>query len=255
MTASRRVALVTGAATRIGAHLAAVAAADGYHLHLHTGTRQAELARTAQRLRNSHGITVTTHLVDLRSQAAVQNWVRQLRTDPPELVVNNASHLPAPDHAHDWDAVRDALAIHALAPNELAQALPCHGHIVNILDARLSLIDGTRTGYEVAKHTLATLTFLHARRLAPKIRVNALAPGLILPAHPGSTDLPTLARRRAPLQRPATLEDLGTALLFLDRTSSVTGQIVYVDSGEHLGPPTHGQACLRDNVNAPIPRE
>lgn len=248
MTSSdgRQVALVTGAASRIGAHLAAVAAADGYALHLHTGHRRAELARTARHLADAHGVQITEHVVDLRSRQAVTAWVRDLRTDPPVLIVNNASYLPSLDGPSPvgWDEAAAAIAVHALAPLELAGTLADQGHIVNVLDARLPLLDGARTGYEIAKHTLASLTLLHARRLAPGVRVNALAPGLVLAPSSGG-DLYALARGRAPLRRPATLADLGAALRFLDRAASVTGQVIYVDAGEHLGQP--GQH--RDNVN------
>lgn len=244
----RRTALVTGAASRIGAHLAAVAAADGYALHLHTGSRRDELARTARRLAGAHGVQVTEHVVDLRSGEAVAAWVRGLRADPPSLIVNNASCFPPPDSAGPGrDRAAEALAVHALAPLELAGALDGaldgRGHIVNVLDARLPLLDGARTGYEIAKHALAALTLLHARRLAPSVRVNALAPGLVLPPASGG-DLAALARDRAPLRRPATLSDLGAALRFLDRAPSVTGQVIYVDAGEHLGPPGQHRTAI-----------
>ncbi|MFD0854483.1 SDR family oxidoreductase, partial [Actinomadura adrarensis] len=218
-----------------------VAAADGYDVHLHTGSRRADLERTAQRLHDAHGVTVVPHVVDLRSPTAIQAWAQRLRARPPELIVNNASCFPPPSDAHRWDVVRDALALHVLAPNELATVLPGRGHIVNVLDARLPLHDGARTGYEVAKHALAALTLIHARQLAPAIRVNALAPGLVLPPVNGDRDLWQLAAYRAPLQRPAVMEDLGAALRFLDHAPSVTGQILYIDSGEHLGPPARDE--------------
>lgn len=240
----RRVALVTGAASRIGAHLAAVAASEGYALHLHTGHRRAELARTARHLADTHGIDVTEHVVDLRSREAVKAWVRDLHTEPPTLIVNNASRFPRPDRTLGWDEVAEDIACHTLAPIELAGALAGRGHIVNVLDARLPLFDGVRAGYEVAKHALGTLTLIHARRLAPTVRVNALAPGLVLAPRSGG-DLEALARGRAPLRRPATLADLGAALLFLDRAFSVTGQVLYVDAGEHLGPPGERRTAIK----------
>lgn len=241
----RRVALVTGAVSRIGAYLAAVVAADGYALHLHTGHRRAKLARTARRLADAHGVPITAHVVDLRSGPAVTAWVRDLRVNPPSLIVNNASCFPPPDGPGPagWDQAAGALAVHALAPLELAGALAGRGHIVNVLDARLPLLDGARTGYEIAKHALAALTLLHARRLAPGVRVNALAPGLVLAPSSGG-DLTALARGRAPLQRPATLADLGTALRFLDHAPSITGQVIYVDAGEHLGPPGRHRTAI-----------
>ncbi|WP_017588765.1 SDR family oxidoreductase [Nocardiopsis ganjiahuensis] len=234
-----RWALITGAAHRIGAHLARTLAAHGYGLHLHTRTRG--LTPLAETLRQQHATPVITHRVDLSDRTATHHWARTLATgpQPPDLIVNNASPFPAPHRIDDLAVLDEGLAVHLIAPTQLYAALPDHGgHVVHLLDARLPLLDSLRPGYELSKHTLAAHTLLAARRLAPRIRVNALAPGLVLPP-PGHDQeyLEHLAIIRAPLQTPARLDDMGSALLFLDHAASVTGQIIHIDAGEHLGPP------------------
>ncbi|MFC5186469.1 SDR family oxidoreductase [Actinomadura harenae] len=238
-----RTALVTGAASRIGAALAAALAADGYTLHLHTGHDQARLHAKAQTLRARYGAAVTTHVVDLADQGAVSRWSAVLRDLRVDLLVNNASAFPAtrPLSSINWDDLHHALAVHLLAPLDLVRVVSRGrgGHVVNVLDARLRLLDGQRLDYELAKHTLAQSTLLLAKALAPKVRVNALAPGLVLPpvdAGHGPNWLVDQARERAVLQRPARLDDLSMALRFLEHAISVTGQVINVDSGEHLGP-------------------
>jgi pteridine reductase len=249
--AALRIALVTGASGRIGAFLAEVLAAAGYQLHLHTATHTQAVDTLATRLRAEHQIPVDTHCVDFRARRDVDDWITRLRADPPQLIVNNASAFPPRDTPKDWagwPAMRDLLAVHLLAPHlltGLAADVP-GAHVVNVLDARLRLLDADRIGYEIAKHSMSTYTLLAARRLAPQARVNALAPGLVFPP-PGhdARHLDRLARQRAPLARPACLDDLGRALLFLDTASSITGQVLYIDAGEHLGPgryPDHQQS-------------
>lgn len=237
MSGERRWALITGAARRTGAHLARGLATHGYGLHLHAHTSDPE--PLAQSLRAEAGIPVRTHRVDLADAEAVRSWAHHLRTGPcpPHLVVNNASPFPPPHEMDELDFLEEGLRIHLFAPAVLRAALPKEGgHMVNLLDARLALLDGTRPGYEVSKHALAAHTLLAARCLAPEVRVNAIAPGLLLPP-PGHDEahLSALARQRSPLGRPARPADAVAALLFLEEAISVTGQTIHVDSGEHLG--------------------
>ncbi|MDE3720122.1 SDR family oxidoreductase [Nocardiopsis sp. N85] len=240
MTGERRWALITGAGHRIGAHLAQTLACHGYGLHLHTRTHDA--APLADRLERDHRTPTVLHRVDLTDRTAIRTWARELAAadHPPSLIVNNASPFPSPHALEDLGALDEGIAVHLIAPTLLYQALPepQGGHVVHLLDARLGLWDGLRPGYELSKHALAAHTLVAARLLAPRIRVNALAPGLVLPP-PGRdrTHLEHLAASRAPLRAPARLDDLTAALLFLDHAPSVTGQILHVDSGEHLGPP------------------
>jgi len=237
VTAERRWALITGAAQRTGADLARGLAACGYGLHLHT--RTSDPAPLARSLRTKADVPVRTHRVDLADIELVRSWAHLLRTGPcpPCLVINNASPFPPPHEIDDLDRMEEGLRVHLMAPTILCAALPAQGgHVVNMLDARLALLDGARPGYEVSKHALAVYTLLAARRLAPRVRVNAIAPGLLSPP-PGrdETCLRALAHQRSPLGYPARSTDVVAALLFLEEAASVTGQIIHIDSGEHLG--------------------
>ncbi|MES0838280.1 SDR family oxidoreductase [Nocardiopsis tropica] len=237
MSGERRWALVTGAAQRTGAHLAHGLAGHGYGLHLHAYT--SDPAPLATALRAKAGVPVHTYRVNLADTEAVRSWAHHLSTgpNPPRLVVNNASPFPPPHGIDDLVLLEEGLRIHLFAPTVLQAALSEEGgHVVNMLDARLVLLDGIRPGYEVSKHALAAHTLLAARSLAPSVRVNAIAPGLLMPP-PGRDEshLCALASQRSPLGRPARLADVVAALLFLEKAVSVTGQVIYVDSGEHLG--------------------
>lgn len=248
-----RTALITGASRRIGAHLAETLAAAGYNLHLHTGHDANALQDLARRLRRTHHTEVTTHVVDLSAPDRVACWVQRLRDAPdrPHLVVNNASAFPPASRLTTVEETIRMLTLHLVAPIALTTTLDQHhgDHVVNVIDARVDLFSGERPAYELAKRLLRDYTLAAARQLAPRIRVNALAPGLVLPSLGNDIDhLTSLARDRAPLARAAGVDELGAALLFLDQALSVTGQIVYVDAGEHLGHPSRQEVDV-----SPIP--
>ncbi|WP_116244074.1 SDR family oxidoreductase [Nocardiopsis sp. FIRDI 009] len=241
MSRDPRCALITGAGRRVGAYLARSLARRGYALHLHA--RTSALGPLAFELREEFGTPVFTHHLDLEDTVRVQDWARDLRDTrfPPTLLVNNASPFPSGHSVTEIEHLERGLRVHLLAPTLLLDVLSRNGgHVVNMLDARLPLTDGLRPGYELSKHALAALTLMAAKRLAPRVRVNAIAPGLLLPP-PGhdAEALGVLARRRGPLRRPAHLEDVASALFFLEGAASVTGQVIHVDAGEHLGAPLY----------------
>jgi NAD(P)-dependent dehydrogenase (short-subunit alcohol dehydrogenase family) len=244
-----RTALVTGAARRIGAYLAESLAQAGYALHLHTGHDTQAITALAIRLREIYGIQVTPHVLDFTDSAGLRSWVRTLLSDEraPQLVVHAASHFPPPAEAGPPEALTTGFAVHVQAADALCEALDTSAgdaHLVNVLDARLDLLDSTRLGYELTKHTLARHTLLAAKRLAPLVRVNAISPGLVLPPRGrDAAHLRRLAEERAVLGTPANLADVSRALRFLEQVRSVTGQVIYVDAGEHLGPPLIGNRC------------
>ncbi len=237
MTGHRRSALITGAARRVGAYLARRLAALGYALHLHAHT--GDLESTAADIRREFNVPVSTHRLDLRDADTVRAWAQTVKSDenPPTLVVNNASRFPGPHAITDIGPLTEGMFVHLVAATVLLEALPdAGGHAVNMLDSRLLLLDGERPGYELSKHALAHQTLLAAKRLAPKVRVNAISPGLLLPSPShGEDELARLVLRRSPQYRAACLDDVAAALLFLESATSVTGQVIHVDAGEHLG--------------------
>ncbi|MFI1767338.1 SDR family oxidoreductase [Streptomyces sp. NPDC020800] len=236
-----RSALITGAARRIGAALAEDLAAQGYCLHLHAHTSGALLEQVAEDLRTRHGVRVRTHLADLADVTAVRRLVHDLIEDPhpPALVINNASEfLGHYDRAEctDIDTVARTLMVNTAVPIALSgvAAHGGNGHVVNITDAHTDLTCASHLPYDVSKAALADATARLAVLLAPGVRVNAVAPALVLPPPgAGEAELHEMAGR-APLLRPAPPADIVAAVRFLTGTASVTGQTIMIDSGAHL---------------------
>src|SRR5690348_350814 len=109
------------------------------------------------------------------------------------------------------------------------------GVIVNMLDERVWNLTPHFVSYTISKAGLWTLTQTMALALAPRIRVNAIGPGPVLPSPRQSDESFTRQFRATPLARPAMPEEIAAAVRFLLDTPSVTGQMIALDSGQHLG--------------------
>jgi len=126
---------------------------------------------------------------------------------------------------------------------QLSRALAAQGRsgqVLNLLDCRILSYDAEHAAYHLSKRMLFSLTRMLALELAPRLRVNAVAPGLILPP-PGRDEayLQALARTN-PLQRHGGAGDVVRAALFLMQSGFVTGQVIYVDGGHHMTGRTYG---------------
>jgi len=155
-----------------------------------------------------------------------------------DILINNAS-IFEPDTI--WDATEDSLLsnlrIHAIAPLTLAREMAKQGgegHIINLLDTRVTVYDKKHVSYHISKRVLVTLTRMLALELAPRIVVNGVAPGLILPpAGQDESYLQGLVYTN-PLKRHGGPADVTEAVLFLLRSHFITGQILYIDGGYHM---------------------
>jgi len=237
-------ALVTGAAHRLGKTFALALARRGYAILLHYHHSADEAAATADEIRS---LGVPAHLVqsDLTTDAGIAHLVSsldsRLATDDSQLkvLVNSASVMQKTDirltSAADWDAT---LALNLRAPFLLAQQVAGRmeegGLIVNITDVGAHKLWTGYPAYVVSKSALETLTRLQAKAYAPGIRVNAIAPGLVLPSENVTPEEWDKLVERLPLKRPAALDEVAAALTFLLDTPSVTGQTVTVDGGYSL---------------------
>jgi NAD(P)-dependent dehydrogenase (short-subunit alcohol dehydrogenase family) len=236
--AERGWALVTGAAKRIGRELALTAARAGYDVVVHHRDSEADAQATAARVTAiGHKAKVTradlTQVDDLEGLAAAS---------PLTLLVNSAS-LFEDDRmgslqAEGWDA---AMATNLRAPVLLAQAfaarLPqdCEGLVVNIIDQRVLRPTPQFFSYAVSKAALWAATQMTAQALAPRVRVNAIAPGPTLASIHQSQEAFAAEAGAVLLGRGPTAEEIGQALAYLIDARSVTGQMIAVDGGQHLG--------------------
>ena len=135
------------------------------------------------------------------------------------------------------EAVHRNVDVNALAPLALARALGAQGRpgaVVNLLDARITDYDHRHLSYHLSKRMLHTLTKIMAVELAPGIRVNAVAPGLVLPPEGKDEEyLASLAHSNL-LQAYGSEAGVREAVLFLLRSGFITGQVIYVDGGRNL---------------------
>jgi len=248
-TSSNKVALVTGAARRIGAAIARRLHADGYDLALHYRNSQVEMAALVAELNAARAGSVIALQADLaafdRLPELVANTVGHFgRLD---ALVNNASAFyPTPiggTTPAQWD---ELFASNARAPFFLSQAAAPHlqaarGGIVNLVDIHAEQALRGHTVYCMAKAALRMLTKSLAVDLAPALRVNAVAPGAILWPEHADAGKDTAAQdaliARTPLGRTGTPEEIAATVAWLlsDASGYVTGQTLRVDGGRGIG--------------------
>jgi len=240
----RPVALITGAAKRVGAQIARTLHAAGYDLALHYRHSRSEmdaLCAGLEAARAGSTLSIAGELDDTEQLPTIigQCIARFGRLD---ALINNASAFyPTPVGtvtAAQWD---ELFASNARAPFFLAQAAAPHlkstqGCIVNMVDIYAERPLPRHPVYCMAKAALAMMTLSLAKELAPQVRVNGIAPGAVLWPESGKeyTDQQELIAR-TPLQRAGAPEDVATAVLFLVRDAKfTTGQILRVDGGRAL---------------------
>ena len=233
------VALVTGAATRIGRVIAETLAAAGAGVVIHYRRSEREARELCAKL-SGGGSSAWTMDADLDDSVQAEQLVPRVLEVAKRLdiLVNSASIFPASHLATlDLDSLMQSIRVNAWAPLVLSRrmaALSSEGRIVNLLDSTLMGYDREHPGYSIGKHALSHLTDMLAIELAPRFTVNAVAPGPILPpAGRGEGYLLTKARE-LPLKRAGSPQDVARAVVFLLESPFITGQTIFVDGGGHL---------------------
>ncbi|MDJ1159282.1 SDR family oxidoreductase [Chelatococcus sp. SYSU_G07232] len=240
--AVREVALITGGARRIGRAIVERLAAEGYAVAIHCRRSRGEAERLMGEIvaRGGRAAVVQADLADAAAVAGIMPAARAA-LGPVTLVVNNAS-IFEPDEVATLDAALwdRQFAVNLRAPallaRDLANGLPdgAAGAVINILDQRVWKLTPQFLSYTLTKAALHTATKTMAQALAPRIRVNAVAPGPTLSS--ARQDPADFARQSAamPLGHGASPEEVAEAVLFLARAASITGQTIAVDGGQHL---------------------
>lgn len=238
--AARPVVLVTGAARRIGRHLALDLAAHGWDVAVHCRRSRDEAEATAADVR-ARGARAVVVPADLAVEAEADTLVPRVREALGRIdaVVHNASLFEHDDvatftygaMARHWQANTAPAIVLARALREAGG-----GVLVNLLDQKLWAPNPDHLSYTLSKAALLTATTMLAQALAPDVRVCGVAPGVTLHSGDMTDEEFEAAFRRTPLQRSSTPEDVARTVRFLLESPAITGTTVVVDGGQHLQP-------------------
>ena len=241
--------LVTGGGQRIGRAICLAMAKDGWQVAVHYNNSLVEANNVVNEITDSGNIALAVQ-ADLMDEEAASSLISNIsdKLSPVTAVINNASVFDADTvesvTKDSWDR---HLAINLRAPFLLTQSLEKNlnkdqnGNIINILDQRVENLTPYFTSYTVSKSALWTLTKTTAAARAPNIRVNAIGPGPTLPSMRQSQSQFEKQVSLTPLAVQVKLEEICRAVKFILATRSMTGQLLSIDSGQHLGWAQPGQ--------------
>jgi pteridine reductase len=236
-----RVALVTGAGRRVGRAIALALGARGMRVVVHYNGSADGAGETA-RLVSTAGGAATTVQADLTDVAAAERLVARVAHEQGELfaLINSAAVMvrtPVGETTvHDWEAM---FALNVRAPYFLAQAAApalraARGAIVNIADLAAFETWPAYVPHAMTKAAVVQMTRGLAHALAPEVRVNAVAPGVVLLPDGWSDADAEHLRGTTPLRRIGTPEDVAGAVVYLLEAEFVTGEVIIVDGGRHV---------------------
>lgn len=243
-TNCQKVALVTGAAKRIGRTIALALAQKGWDIAVHYRHSESEAEATVRDI-EALGRRAIAFSCDLADESAVKallpNAVAAL--GPVSCVVNNAS-LFEYDDVTEFSAARLDRHMHTnlAAPIVLAQALydatgeGSQSVVINLLDQKLFNLNPDFFSYTLSKAALHSATMMLAQALAPKVRVVGIAPGITLQSGNQTADGFAQAHTVTPLGRSSTPDDIAATVCFIAESPAITGTTLLVDGGQHLLP-------------------
>ncbi len=236
--------LITGAAKRIGASIAKSFALKNWNLALHYNKSKKETEILSEELRKKYKIKVICIKSDLNNLKNVQNIIPKAKKSigPITCLINNAASF-------EYDSIESLspeswnmhINTNIRAPLFLCQSFVKNlknthkGNIINIIDQRVWNLTPHFTSYTISKSALWTLTQTLALSLSPDIRVNAIGPGPTLKSKIQSDKQFKEQYKRMPLQVPTSLEEISSFIDLIIKSPSMTGQMIALDGGQHLG--------------------
>jgi NAD(P)-dependent dehydrogenase (short-subunit alcohol dehydrogenase family) len=239
-----KVALVTGAAKRIGRVIALTLAQRGWDVAVHYHQSPDDALATVAAI-EAIGRRACALQCDLADTVALRQLLPQAvaALGAVTCVVNNASLFDY-DNALDFSAARlDAhMHVNLTAPIVLAQALHAatpdgrQAVVINLLDQKLYNMNPDFFSYTLSKAALQSATVMLAQALGPKLRVVGIAPGITMPSGNQSEAQFAKAHSISPLGRSSTPDDIAATVCFIADTPGITGSTLIVDGGQHLIP-------------------
>ena len=245
--------LITGAAKRVGAELARACAADAHTVVLHYNQNKAAAEALGDELRTKGALIELVH-ADLCDSASVSDMMTAAsKTGPITGLINNASLFDYDDsETVSAEKIAQHMAVNLIAPTLLIKDMAAQlqqgakGCVINMLDAKLFGMNPDYYSYTLSKSALHTLTTMAAQAYAPNLRVNAIAPGILLPSGGQNKAEFRAAHKRNLLGQGAEISEIVATMRLLLSAKSMTGEVIVLDGGAHLRPAARDVAFLKD---------
>lgn len=228
--------LITGSANRIGKATALFLASKGYDIFIHYcySKDKALQLKSEIELLGQRAWLIQSNFLKFNAEAFTENMKATSVT--PSLLINMASIFePVAFGESSEKDIRGNWLIHCEVPYLLSQVFSTQcekGSIINITDC--NFYKKKYFAYSLTKNALEILTIMLAKELSGRFRVNAIAPGLILPPEDISEDHLSASINKIPQKRPGTIQEILDAIWFLIENDYVTGQIIKLDGGKTL---------------------
>jgi NAD(P)-dependent dehydrogenase (short-subunit alcohol dehydrogenase family) len=228
--------LITGGSLRIGRELCLAFAGAGANVIIHCNKSEEAARKLADELGGGgkHRI-VRCNLACPEEVAALLDSAGSV-----DVLINNASMFkPELSTAESAELLRTHFEVNFFAPLTLMKKFQAQlngkpGCIINFLDQDVAKVSKRSGGYSLSRKALRDATLSAALQMAPQVRVNAIAPGPVLPPVGMEDSKMEQTLKEVPLLRPVDLRDLTLACIFLAENESITGEILFVDCGQHL---------------------
>ena len=239
---SQRAALVTGGGRRIGEGIAKALAADGWFVYIHCHKSSDQASEVLQEIKsyNGNGIVVNQ---DLSEPGAAESLMRKVENGPAPLtaLINNASLFEYDTVATITEKSLDEhFAVNVRSPTILSKVFAdslrkgTNGCIINILDNKVYAINPDYLSYTISKVALQGVTSALAMALAPKVRVNGIAPGITLESGNQGNASFIKGQTMSPMGHVSSVEDITRSVLFILNSNSINGNVITIDGGQSL---------------------
>lgn len=233
-------ALITGGSDRIGKAVAIHLAKQGYHLVLHYNSAKEKAENLQMHIESTYKVKVELLQINFLKEndfdRIFEDFKRKSITI--EVLVNCASDfIPSSFNERGSELFDKEMTINLKIPYLLTKAFARvfgKGNIINFVDTKVAKNKTVHLDYILSKKLLKDFTKISAVELAPNIRVNAIAPGLILPPEGKDESYLLNLAKDIPLKTIGNLDEILKAFQFILDSYFFTGQILYIDGGEHL---------------------